>query len=142
ERLVVVNELNRGLKEATQLVAPVRLEEWNRMSRSFDGLAGSYFENVTDTTNAAPERVEAMKVSPRFFSVFGVAAALGRTFSPEEELFGGPRAVVLSDAYWRTRFNADPAIVGRQLTLGGGARTVVGVMPPSFRHPTPATQAW
>src|SRR6267142_2387750 len=49
----------------------------------------------------APERVEAMRVSPRFFGVFGVSAAIGRTLTPQEELFGGPRAIVLSDAYWR-----------------------------------------
>src|SRR5713101_5164084 len=60
DRLVTVYELNRGLKQATQLVAPVRLEEWNRANRSFTGLAGSYFENMTDTTGTLPERVEAM----------------------------------------------------------------------------------
>src|SRR6478736_641468 len=49
DRLVAVYELNRGLKQATQLVAPVRLEEWNAQSGSFTGLAGSYFENLTDT---------------------------------------------------------------------------------------------
>jgi len=75
DRLVTVYELNRGLKQATQLVAPVRLEEWNRANRSFTGLAGSYFENMTDTTGALPERVEAMRVSPRFFSVLAVPAA-------------------------------------------------------------------
>src|SRR5262245_61126707 len=48
DRLVSVNELNRSLKQATQLVAPVRLEEWNAANRSFAGLAGSYFENMTD----------------------------------------------------------------------------------------------
>src|SRR5437867_1202772 len=97
ERLVVVNELNRNLKQATQLVAPVRLEEWNHATRSFDGLAGSYFENMTDTTRETPQRVEGMRVSPRFFSVLGVPAAVGRTLTPEEEVFGGPQVVVLSD---------------------------------------------
>src|SRR5437764_8709646 len=45
DRLVAVYELNRGLKQATQLVAPVRLEEWNAANRTLAGLAGSYFEN-------------------------------------------------------------------------------------------------
>src|SRR5216684_2248746 len=85
DRLVAVYELNRGLRQATQLVAPVRLEEWNRANRLFAGLAGSYFENMTDTTGAVPERVEAMRVSPRFFSVLAVPAAIGRTFTPQED---------------------------------------------------------
>jgi putative ABC transport system permease protein len=141
-RLVAVYELNRGTRESTQLVAPVRLEEWNSGNRTFVALAGSYFENVTDTTGGAPERIEAMRTSPRFFTVLGVAAALGRTLSAEEERFGGPPSVVISDAFWRTRFNADPSAVGRRLILGGASRTIVGVMPASFRYPTATTEVW
>src|SRR5258706_12949860 len=73
DRLVVVFEQNLGQKGATQLVAPVRIEEWNRANRSFTGLAGTYFENMTDTTGALPERVAAIRTSPRFFTVMGVA---------------------------------------------------------------------
>src|SRR6476659_11063771 len=64
DRLVAVYALNRGLRQATQLVAPVRLEERNAQSGSFTGLAGTYFENLTDTSGPLPERVEAMRVSP------------------------------------------------------------------------------
>ena len=142
DRLVAVFELNQGLKHATQLVAPGRLEEWNSANRSFAGLAGSYFENMTDTTGALPERVEAMRTSPRFFGVLGVPAALGRTPSAGEEIFAGPAVVVISDAFWRTRFEADPAIVGRPLVLSGASRTIVGVMPASFRYPTETTDVW
>jgi len=141
-RLVAAYELNRGMKQSTQLVAPVRLEEWNSGNRTFVALAGSYFENVTDTTSGAPERIEAMRTSPRFFTVLGVAAALGRTLSADEERFGGPPAVVISDAFWRTRFNADASVVGRDLILGGASRTIVGVMPASFRYPTATTEVW
>ena len=141
-RLVAAYELNRGIKQSTQLVAPVRLEEWNNGNRTFVALAGSYFENVTDTTSGAPERIEAMRTSPRFFTVLGVAAALGRTLSAEEERFGGSPAVVISDAFWRTHFNADPSAVGRRLILGGTSRTIVGVMPPAFRYPTATTEVW
>jgi putative ABC transport system permease protein len=142
DRLVAVYELNLGQKHATQLVAPGRIEEWHRANRLFDGLAGSYFENMTETTGSLPERVEAMRTSPRFFSVLGVPAALGRTLTAAEELMGGPRSVVISDGFWRSRFNADPAVIGRTLVLSGASRTVVGVMPPSFRYPTATTEAW
>jgi putative ABC transport system permease protein len=142
DRLVAVYELNRGLKQATQLVAPVRLESWNAANHTLAGLAGSYFENQTDTTGAVPERVEAMRISPRFFSVLGVGAARGRTPTTDEDRFGGPAVVVVSDAFWRRRFDADPRALGRTLIVGGASRTIVGVMPPSFRYPTPTTDMW
>jgi len=142
DRLVVVYELNLGQKQATQLVAPVRIEEWNRASRAFAGLAGSYFENMTDTTGALPERVAAMRTSPRFFTVMGVAPNLGRAPSAAEETFGGPAVVIISDSFWRARFNGDPSVIGRPLVLSGASRTVIGVMPPSFAYPAATTEAW
>src|SRR5262249_15592932 len=56
--------------------------------------------------------------------------------------FGGPAAVVLSDLFWRTRFNADPSVIDRPLTLGDQKRTIVGVMPPSFRYPAATIDLW
>lgn len=144
DRLVAVYERNaRGGANATQLVAPGRLEEWNAQNRTFDGLAASYFENMTDTSGRDPERIEAMRTSPRFFDVLGVAPQLGRTPSDAEERFGGPATVVISDAFWQRRFNRDPAVIGRRLILNGGAgATIVGVMPASFRYPTATTEVW
>ena len=142
DRLVSVYELNMSRRDATQLVAPVRLEEWNRLNRSFEGLAASYFENMTDTTGALPERVEAMRTSPRFFSVMGVAPAIGRAPASQEEVFGGPHIVMVSDTFWRTRLASNPSAVGRALVLGGASYTIVGVMPPSFRYPTATTEVW
>ncbi len=142
DRLVSIYELNRSQRGATQLVAPVRLEEWNRATRTLEGLAGCYFENMTDTSGPPPERIEAMRTSPRFFAVLGVSASIGRTPTGGEEQFGGAATVVLSDHLWRHRFAADPHIVGRRIVLSGTSRTIVGVMPPSFRYPTTATDAW
>ena len=142
DRLVAVYELNLGQRHATQLVAPVRIEEWYRATRTFFGLAGCYFENMTETTGALPERVAGMRTSPRFFAVLGVAAALGRTPTGQEELMGGPPVVVISDGFWRSRFNGDPGVIGRTLVLSGVSRTIAGVMPPSFRYPSATIEAW
>jgi putative ABC transport system permease protein len=142
DRLVAVYETNAVRREATSLVAPGRLEEWNEANRSFAGLAGSYFENMTDTSGALPERLEAMRTSPRFFSVLAVPAAIGRTPTPIEETFGGPSVVILSDSFWRQRFGGDPSAVGRALAIGGASRLIIGIMPPSFRYPTATTQVW
>jgi putative ABC transport system permease protein len=142
DRLVRLHEVPEARPESTGLVAPVRLEEWNRSTRSFGSLAGSYFENMTETSGPLPERLAARRTSPRFFAVFGVPAAIGRTTSPAEETFGGPAVLVISHGYWHERFGGDAAVVGRALTVGGRARTIVGVMPPSFRYPDAETQAW
>jgi putative ABC transport system permease protein len=70
------------------------------------------------------------------FTTLGVGAALGRTFTIDEERGPASSVIVLLDGLWRRRFSADPSIVGRTIELASGRRTVVGVMPASFRVPT------
>jgi putative ABC transport system permease protein len=65
----------------------------------------------------------------------GDRVALGRTFAPEEDATGRDQVVVLSDALFRRRFNGDPGMVGRTVTLDGKPYQIVGVMPPAFRKP-------
>src|ERR1051326_9162310 len=142
DRLVSVYELNLSKRDATQLVAPGRLEEWNGQTQAFSGMTGSYFENLSDTSGELPERLAVMNTLPRFFEVFRVAPALGRAPTPTEERFGRPRVVFLSDAIWSRLFNREPNVIGRSLVLGGARTTIVGVMPPSFRYPSTATEAW
>lgn len=73
-------------------------------------------------------------VTGSYFDVMGVQAALGRTFLPEEDATPGTHPVlVISDALWRTRYGADPGLVGREVRLNGRPYTVVGVVPPEFR---------
>lgn len=73
------------------------------------------------------------RVSAGYFRVLGVAPALGREFTLEEDRAGGPSVVLLSDHLWRSAFNANPGIVGQAIRLRGEPATVVGVMPASFR---------
>jgi putative ABC transport system permease protein len=74
-------------------------------------------------------------VSPGVFSLLGARPLLGRAFTEEEGQTGGPQAVLLSEGLWREAFNADRQIVGRTVRVNGRPRTVVGVMPRSFRFP-------
>ena len=71
-----------------------------------------------------------------------VQPALGRNFTPEETLVGGPGVVLIADHYWRTHFNADPAILGKALNLEGSPRTVIGVLPPGFRGLSGRAELW
>jgi predicted permease len=67
---------------------------------------------------------------------------LGRPFSTDEERRGGPEAVLLSEAMWRTRFGADPDVLGTTLTVNDVPRVIVGVMPARFSFPGASTRLW
>jgi predicted permease len=114
--------------------APVRVEDWNRLSSTFEAISSFYVEDVSDTTGETPEIVRRATVGPRFNEVWGVAPALGRGFS-EEDHHGQPTSVIVSDRYWRSRLSADPNAVGTQLRIGPGTPRVIGVMPASFLFP-------
>ncbi len=83
-------------------------------------------------TDAEPELAAGMLVSRDYFTTLGTQPALGRFFTDEESRIGGPNVVVLGDGLWRRRFGADPAILGRTVTLNGQPFTVIGVAPPGF----------
>lgn len=94
--LVTVMEASAAKSQKTSLIAPVRIEEWNRYSRAFQTISGIYTENVTDTSMAQPERLSGGRTAPRYFEVFRMPALVGRTFTSGEEVEGGPLAAVIS----------------------------------------------
>ena len=79
------------------------------------------------------EREQTMRVSPDFFSTLGLGPAIGRSFTDEETTSETDQVAILSDAFWRQRFNADPHVIGRQIRVNSVPRTVIGVLPPGFR---------
>ena len=86
-------------------------------------------------------RVTGLHVSQSYFTMLGVAPALGRTFVAEEDQVGGPLAVVLSHGIWQRLFGGDPAILNRPVTLDGRPYMVVGVMPAGFES-QPGAEVW
>jgi predicted permease len=125
-------EASPAKSQKESLAAPVRLEDWNRLSRTFSAISGSYAESVTDTSGTEPQRLGGQRVAPRYFQVFGVAPLIGRVFIPEEERFGGPQAAVISYGLWARRYGQDPRITNRRLAIGGQGYSIVGVMPRNF----------
>ncbi len=112
-------------------------------SRSFDAMAVVKPWQPTMTGADQPERFEGQRVSARYFHVLGVPPILGRDFQPPDDRLNGPNVVVLSDALWRRRFAADPAIVGRQITLDDASYSVIGVMPRGFENViAPSAEVW
>jgi predicted permease len=93
---------------------------------------------VNLTSNDHIAYVQQQRVSAGFFRVLGVAPALGREFTSDEDLPTGPSVVVVSHALWRRTLGADPNVIGRAITLRGEPFVVVGIMPESFRTSVPA----
>ena len=87
------------------------------------------------------ERVPGVRVTAGFFEVLGIKPALGREFLPEEEVPGGADVVILSNNLWRSRFGADPNLVGKSIAVNGQQHAVVGVMPAGFNFPASAGES-
>ena len=87
------------------------------------------------------EYVQQERVSANFFHVLGIAPLIGREFSREEDIPGGPSLVLLSYGLWQRAFAGNPAIVGRSIDLRGAPFTVAGIMPETFRSDQP-TDLW
>jgi predicted permease len=141
ERLVMVWE--RQLERGPQ-INPVRAAnffDWKGRSASFEDVAWSRDGMFSLTGDGEPESITGYRFSYNMLAVLGVQPALGRNFTLAEDTPGGPRVVLLSDKLWRRRFSADRGVLGRTVTLNGQPHTVVGVMPPSFKHPQ-AAELW
>jgi putative ABC transport system permease protein len=99
-------------------------------------MAGAYSEDVGMVeSKGASVSVLTPEVTPNLFRMLGVRPLLGRSFTEAEGSAGGPQAVLISDGLWQQVFGRDPNVVGRPLRVNGITRTVVGVMPRSFRFP-------
>ncbi len=102
-------------------------------ARAFDAVAAFTYSRRASLGRAADARlVDVVLASASFFPVLGVQPALGRFFVADEDRPGGPAVAVLGYAFWRAAFGGDSAIVGRQVQLGRGSYTVVGVAPDRF----------
>ena len=142
DRLVQVWE--KGTADAFPLnsVSAANFRDWYEQNHVFEGLAAVGRASFNLTGVGDPERVEGRRVSANLFRLLGVEPQLGRAFLPEEDAPGAGRVVILSDGLWRHRFNSDPGIVGKALTLNGQSYTVVGVMPQDFQFPSRQDEMW
>jgi predicted permease len=131
-------EMQRPATAQTSLEVPVHdFVDWRARQTSFEGLAA--FRSLDMVLSGAgdrrAERFLGSSITASAFRQVGVAAALGRTFSEEEDRPGGPPVVVLGHALWRDRFGSDPGVIGRAVRVNGEALTVIGVMPETFQFP-------
>src|ERR1700733_3501252 len=108
-------------------------EDFRKNNQVFSGMFCRFPNYFALTFNGQTERVSGELVSGTYFPVLGVGAAVGRTFTAEEDkkIAGAPLAM-LSYAYWKSRFAGDPGIVGKTVVINGHPMTVVGVAEQGF----------
>lgn len=108
-------------------------------SRVFEDIGSFQNQQVSVTGLAEPERLSAMWVTAGLLPILRVQPEIGRRFTEEDDSPGAPQTIMLSNAYWRRQFGADPAVVGSTLRVNGTQREIIGVLPPVFLLP-PAQQ--
>jgi predicted permease len=125
----IVRVLEMPSPTARNGITTLNFLDWKRLSTSFEALSATRGLSAALTGHGDPIRLNGMLVSADYFQVFGVNAALGRTFVAGDEAEGASPVVVLSHAVWQDRFGSDPDILQRSILLDGEAHQVVGVLP-------------
>ena len=141
DRLVWVWEKSPQRGIPRRAVTPVAYAAYRGRSEVFTDLGASSDWMFSLTGAGEPESIIGYRFSGNFFAILGVPARLGRTLGPEDARPGHDHVVVLADSLWRRRFQADPGVIGRAITLDDESYTVIGVMPPAFAHPA-RTEMW
>ena len=134
-QLVFVWEKFPGMPEpfgSRMRVARQNYLEWKRQNTVFADMAAFDEKTLTETGVDRPRHVSTGFASVNFFPMLGVKAATGRLFTADEERNGNDRVAIVTDAYFERQFHRDRSALGKSITLGGTAYTVVGVLPPKF----------
>ena len=136
DRLAVIWTTPAGNPQATDGARIVEYFTWRDENRTFDavGTMLDWSSTVNSERDGEPaERLSGARFSASLFRALAVQPQLGRYFTPDEDTVGfGDGSVVISDRLWRTRFAADPGVLGKTLVLDGSPSVIVGVMPPGF----------
>ena len=128
---IYTSDFSSGLYGATSYPDFI---DYRTQADKFEGLAAYYsYHSVNTTGDEESVRLRASIVTGNYFDLLGVKAELGRTFQPADEQPANAEIVVISDALWRRRYNASPAVIGQTLSLSNKPYTIVGVVDRSFK---------
>jgi predicted permease len=134
-RLVKVSFDDPGLGLAGLRFSVPELEDLRSRAGVFEDISAFADNSVNLTGAKQPERLEMLVSTPEYFSMLGARPQIGRLFGPQDFALGFAEAVVISNGLWRREYGADPDVIGRRVQLDNDAYTIVGVLPPNFRHP-------
>ena len=132
EDLVGVWQTAPGLNIKDLNIAPSTYFIFREQNQSFVDVGAYQYDSVSITGVKEPEQVRALRVTDGTLPLLGVTPTLGRTFSRQDDTAGAPPTAVLSYAYWRRKFSADPTLIGRTIVLDGKAHQVIGILPKNF----------
>ncbi|HUJ33517.1 MAG TPA: ABC transporter permease [Candidatus Acidoferrum sp.] len=127
EQLVMVWSKIQGNRNVT---AAGNFLDWQSEATVFQSMGAWSGASVNLATSNRPERVEAQTATPGFLTMMGHRFLLGRDFLPEEGQVGKDHEAILSNKLWKSRFGADPNMVGKQVQMNGEPYTIVGVLAP------------
>jgi predicted permease len=135
EELVRVFDDLRGTNE--QDVGMSVPELWDLQDRSgvFEDISAVAPSSSAVAGGERTVRAESLVTSPDYFALLGAKPQLGRVYTQQDAVPGFLEPVVISDGFWRRNYGSDPNIIGRKMRLDNDPYTIVGVMPPGFRHP-------
>jgi putative ABC transport system permease protein len=140
ERLVVAGETRGGIRNRPGPSSAPAFLAWQGEARTFERLAAYRPWGFVVTGDGLPERLTGARVSADLFPLLGIHPILGRTFTPEDDVFGRPRVALVSEALWQRRLGSDRDLARRPLVLNGVPHAVVGVVPRGFS--LPAADVW
>ena len=137
DRLVRIfyNEPGLGLRDVA--FSKPELDDLSDRAGVFEDVSAIAGGSVNLTGAKQPERLEFVLTSFSYFPMLGATPQIGRLYGPQDFALGFSPAIVISDALWRREFGADPKVLGRTIRLDNDPCTIVGVLPPGFRHPGP-----
>ncbi|HKG14241.1 MAG TPA: ABC transporter permease [Pyrinomonadaceae bacterium] len=142
ERLVMIWEDASSIGFPQNTPAPANYIDWKAQTNSFEDMAALQSVSYNLTGAGEPQKLNGQAVTANLFSVLGVAPALGRAFTADEEKPGSARVVILSHALWRDGFGGGRSVVGSEILLNGEKYTVAGVMPAGFQLLQPYIHIW
>ncbi|MGA8223423.1 MAG: ABC transporter permease [Candidatus Acidiferrales bacterium] len=123
----------KGLKGI--VVSWVKFQHLQELTKTLESVGAFYSTGFNMVGQGEPEQIDGIRVTGDLFHVLGISPAHGRGFLPEEDQIGGAEVAMLSDAFWHSHFNGDPAVIGRSISLDGKSTTIVGILPATFRFP-------
>jgi putative ABC transport system permease protein len=133
QELIAVGHSAPGINLPEAGAAPYLYFTYRDENRTLTDVAIWSANTVTVTGFTEPAEVDTVDVSDGFMNILGVQPILGRAFSRHDDIAGSPETVMLTHAYWQSKFGGDRSVIGRRLLIDGKAHEVIGVLPQRFR---------
>ena len=141
-RLAMIWMDNRRMNVDQDIHSYANYVDYRDQNQVFESMAAYSGISLNLVGTGEPERILGAAATASLFEVLGVDPQRGRVFTANEEQIGQDRVAVLGYGLWQRRFGGDPNIVGQDILVSDVSRTVIGVMPPSFKYPHKDAEIW